>query len=201
MDYYTGTTNNLFNVNTRLYVFNITTKTVTTIGSSNGTPLQIKNIHWVQNTLSSGATEYGYFLSQGMDNDSPVTQMIYVVINNTGASVVGISSPLNISPSTFSLNYQNDKYGYYDNFVGYENIEKKILITNSTGTKVGFPTVKSSGAPFLGSIIVSNFTTLFQDLVNQINSDSRLSGNFKATYDGVYSKFLNIRSRSRKTIN
>ena len=115
--------------------------------------------------------------------------MIYVVINNTGASVVGISSPLNISPSTFSLNYQNDKYGYYDNFVGYENIEKKILITNSTGTKVGFPTVKSSGAPFLGSIIVSNFTTLFKDLVNQINSDSRLSGNFTATYDGSTPSF------------
>ena len=189
MDYYSGTTFNLFNVNTRLYTFNITTKTVTPIGFNDGVSFQIKNVHWVQNTLSSGATEYGYFLSQGMDNDSPVTRMTYIVINNTGASVVGISSPLNISPSTFSLNYQNDKYGYYDNFVGYENIEKKILITNSTGTKVGFPTVKSSGAPFLGSIIVSNFTTLFQDLVNQINNDSRLSGNFKATYDGVTPSF------------
>ena len=189
MDYYTGTTNNLFNVNTRLYVFNITTKVVTTIGFSDGAPYQIKNVHWVQNTLSDGTTEYGYFLSQGMDNDSPVTRMTYIIINNTGATVIGTQSPLNISPNTFSLNYQNDKYGYFDNFVGYENIDKKILITNSTGTKVGFPTVKSTGNPFLGSIIVSNFTTLFQDLVNQINNDSRLSGNFKATYDGSTPSF------------
>ena len=202
MDYYPGTTNNLFNVNTRLYVFNITTKTVTPIGFSDGTTFQIKNVHWVKNTLSSGDTEYGYFLSQGENNDSPVTRMTYIIINNTGVTVIGTQSPLNISPSTFSLNYQNDKYGYFDNFVGYENIEKKILITNSTGTKVGFPTVKSTGNPFLGPIMVSNFISLFQDLVNQINSDSRLSGNFTATYNGSNTSFsITTKTLGRQFVN
>ena len=48
----------------------------------------------------------------------------------------------------------------YDNFIGYDNSEKKILITNSTGTKVGFPQITSTGNPFIGPIIVSNFQVI-----------------------------------------
>ena len=191
-------------VSDELWVFNINTSVASKIGSNGtfkGTSVYIKNIHWVKNTTSSGGTEYGYFLSMGVDDSSPVIRITYVTINNTGTIA---PTAYDIQSTDFSLSYTNNLVNpiYVDNFIGYDNSEKKILLTNSSGTQVALPEINTSGAPFIKPFTVSNFKTLFQDLVNQMNNDTRLSGNFTATYDGGTPSFsITTKTLGRQFVN